>query len=60
MKQESLDKILDLIIASDINNLDKLELLINLKTLFNDYKENIEILEQHSINKQKRKLGGVI
>lgn len=55
MKQESLDKVLDLIIASDINNLDKLELLINLKTLFNDYKENIEILEQHRINKQKRK-----
>lgn len=55
MKQESLDKVLDLIIASDINNLDKLELLINLKTLFNDYKENIEVLEQHRINKQKRK-----
>ena len=53
MKQESLDKVLDLIIASDINNLDKLELLINLKTLFNDYKENIEALEQHKINKQK-------
>ena len=55
MKQESLEKVLDLIIASDINNLDKLELLINLKTLFNDYEENIEILEQHRINKQKRK-----
>ena len=55
MKQESLDKVLDLIIASDINNLDKLELLINLKTLFNDYEENIEILKQHRINKQKRK-----
>ena len=55
MKQESLDKVLDLIIASDINNLDKLELLINLKTLFNDYEENIEILKQHSINKQNYK-----
>lgn len=53
MKQESLDKVLDLIIASDINNLDKLELLINLKKLFNDYEENIEILKQHRINKQK-------
>ena len=55
MKQESLDKVLDLIIASDINSLDKLELLINLKTLFNDYEENIEILKQHSINKQDYK-----
>ena len=55
MKQESLEKVLDLIIASDINNLDKLELLINLKTLFNDYEENIEILEQHRINKQNYK-----
>lgn len=55
MKKESLEKVLDLIIASDINNLDKLELLINLKILFNDYEENIEILEQHRINKQNYK-----
>lgn len=49
MKQESKDKLLQLIINSDIENTDKLELLINIKLFLKDYEENIKILDKRKI-----------
>lgn len=50
MKDESLMKavslITDVIIKSDIEQVDKLELLINLQNLLMNYKESIDILRK--------------
>jgi len=46
MQEESKNKLLELLINSDINNIDKLELLINIKLFLEDYEENIKILQR--------------
>lgn len=50
MKDESLMKavglITDVIIKSDIDPIDKMELLINLQNLLMNYKESIDILRK--------------
>lgn len=46
MKKESLDKALDLIANSNIDYIDKLELLINLTYMFETYEENIDYLRK--------------
>ena len=50
MKDESLVKavslITDVIIKSDIDPIDKMELLINLQNLLMNYKESIDILRK--------------
>ena len=50
MKDESLMKavslITDVIIKSDIDSIDKMELLINLQNLLMNYKESIDILRK--------------
>jgi hypothetical protein len=46
MKKESLDKALDLIANSNIDYIDKLELLINLNYMFETYEENINYLRK--------------
>ena len=46
MKKESLDKALDLIANSNIDYIDKLELLINLTYMIETYEENIDYLRK--------------
>lgn len=61
MKKESLEKARNIVITSIngslFNEIDEVELSINLYHFLNpdQYEENIEVLEQHRINKQKRK-----
>lgn len=52
MKKESLDKVIDLIVDSDINKEDKVELMINLYYLFEDYEENIKCLNERKLKCQ--------
>lgn len=51
MKQDSLFKALDLIIKAldktDIDNVNKVELMLNLRRFLVDYNENIEILRRN-------------
>ena len=51
MKQDSLFKALDLIIKAldkaDIDNADKVELMLNLRWFLVDYQDNIEILRRN-------------
>lgn len=51
MKKESLEKVIDLIVDSDINKEDKVELMINLYYLFEDYEENIKCLNERKKSK---------
>lgn len=50
METESIDKAIDIITKSitesDINEIDKLELLLNLYHFLNDYENNIETLRK--------------
>lgn len=55
MSKESLDKALDLIANSNIKLEDKLELLINLSYMFEEYEENINYLRKKDIDEKYKK-----
>lgn len=56
MNKESLDKVITLIINSDIILEDKLELVINLMYMFESYEENINYLREKEYDKKKKLL----
>ena len=56
MSKESLDKVITLIINSDIILEDKLELVINLMYMFESYEENINYLREKDYDKKKKLL----
>lgn len=53
MKKESIELALDIIVNnisnSNIDNIDKIELLLNLRLFLINYKDNIETLEQKRV-----------
>lgn len=57
MQKESLEIAVDIIIdaldKSDINIMDKVELMRNLKTLLENYEEDIHVLQEHQKVKVK-------
>lgn len=57
MQKESLEIAVDIIIdaldKSDINIMDKVELMRNLKTLLENYEEDIQVLQEHQKVKVK-------
>lgn len=59
MNKESLqiiqDKIADILNNTNIDIVDKVELLINLHFFLEDYDENIEVLRQYRLRKEKEK-----
>lgn len=59
MNKESLqiiqDKIADILNNTNIDIVDKVELLINLHFFLEDYDENIEVLKQYRLRKEKEK-----
>ncbi len=59
MNKESLqiiqDKIADILNNTNIDIIDKVELLINLHFFLEDYDENIEVLKQYRLRKEKEK-----
>lgn len=52
---ETLDLILNAIMHSDLNNYTKLELIVNLRTFFENYNENINILNKERKRNDARK-----
>ena len=57
MNKESLDKIkdkfIDIIENTNIDNADKLELLMNIWLFLENYEENIKILQQYGKKRKK-------
>lgn len=55
LANEALDAVIDGLQKSNINLIDKVEIMINLRLFFESYDENIQVLESHRLVKAWQK-----
>ena len=54
--EEASDLVINAIIKSELNNYAKLELMVNLKSFFENYDENIRLLRKGNQDEKKKKI----
>ncbi|MBR4003568.1 MAG: hypothetical protein IKI95_05910 [Clostridia bacterium] len=54
--EEATDLVINAIIKSELNNYTKLELMVNLRTFFENYENNIRLLRKGIEDEKKKKI----